>query len=244
MMVHRAARGLNFAMHLPPGCVCCLFCNHPRSSYMHWRTQSHGDVGTAFMFNIFGRRPEQQIESGDTVAMALVIQRAEIGLIYASRLSDGGENQPVERRYYENVRDELLGLLAGMDDEHCRQMAAHSVIKMCMVAGDQAVARALLAGVSDRFLRQKILAGVPSLGADDRHNPTATTGTPRLVFLPPDPADGSVEVRPDGQDHGFSIRPEGDRFALYNRHGKWFECDSIDEARRLLENLLKDGQTE
>ncbi|MEM9106039.1 MAG: hypothetical protein AAGC96_10325 [Pseudomonadota bacterium] len=197
------------------------------------------------MFKLFGRKSEPQSERDDTGVMALVMQRAQIGQIYAERLCDGGENQSVERRYYENVRDELLDLLAQMGDRHCREMATQSVIKMCMAAGDEAVARALFVGVEDRFLRQKILAAVPSLGSIDRADSLlpADHHKPTLVLKSPNPKDGSVEVWPDGQDHGFSIRPDGDRFALYNRHGKWFECDSIEEGRRLLENLLKDGRS-
>lgn len=194
------------------------------------------------MFKFLRRKQDQRKDSDDTGAMALVMQRAQIGQMYADRLCDGGENQPVERRYYENVRDELLGLLMQMSDRHCREMASQSVIKMCMAAGDEPVARALFAGIEDRFLRQKITASAPSLSAADRANP-ARENSADLVFTSPDTKDGSVDVLPGGQDHGFTIRPEGDRFALYNRQGKWFECDSVEEGRRLLENLLKGGRS-
>ncbi len=197
------------------------------------------------MFKLFGRYPEPQATNDDTVTMALVMQRAQIGEIYAERLADGGENQAIERRYYENVRDELLDLLARMDDRHCREMATQSVVKMCMIAGDELLARALFARLEDRFLRQKILAAVPALGDPDdpdQDRPAHDDST-RLVVGSPDPKDGSVDVWPDGEDHGFSIRPDGDRFALCNRQGKWFECDSIEEGQRLLENLLKDGRS-
>lgn len=195
------------------------------------------------MFGLFGRRAQPHSDNlDDEAAAAFVSQQAEIGMMYAKRLSDPRENHDVQRTYYENVRNEILELLGGIRDEYCHGSAVQSVIRMCLAADDQAVAMALLAGVRDDFLRKKILAGAPELA-----NVAGRISTPGSIGRQPEVItstrpDGTIDVRPGGQDYGFSIRPRGKRFALCDRDGVWFECDSVDECLRLLESLMNSAQ--
>jgi len=95
-------------------------------------------------------------------------QKGQVGAMFANRLDDPDEDRPKQRQHYENVRDELLGVLDGIENEFCRGFASHQLIKMCLPAKDVAVCRALLAGVRDPFLRERILEDFPLLAPDGR----------------------------------------------------------------------------
>ncbi len=109
--------------------------------------------------------PGAEISEEDKTAALFVQQKAQIGTIYANRLSDPNEDHRVQRKYYENVRNEILVLLDGIDDESYRGFAAHCGIKMCIAGGDDVVAKALLAGVRDETTREQIISDVPRFSA-------------------------------------------------------------------------------
>ena len=89
-------------------------------------------------------------------------QKAQIGTMFAGRLHDPNEDQDRQRSYYERIRDELLLRLDRIDDEFVRGFATHQLIEMCMAGKELPIARALLVGVRDRFLRERIFESAPS----------------------------------------------------------------------------------
>lgn len=120
------------------------------------------------MFGLFKRRMEVEEESDDVShkdleAAVFIQQKAQVGEMFAKRLSDPEEDYETQRRHYESVRDDLLGWLDTIEDEFSRSFAAHQLIDMCIVGNDEPVARALLAGVRDEFIREKIFEGSPAL---------------------------------------------------------------------------------
>lgn len=89
--------------------------------------------------------------------------RSEIGTSFAKRSYDPQEDQAHQRQLYEGVRDQTIRLVDHIEDEFYRGFALHQMINMCMVAREPAVAKALLLGVRDQFLREKIYESSPAL---------------------------------------------------------------------------------
>ena len=57
----------------------------------------------------------------------------------------------------------MIAELDKIEDEFYRGFATHQVIKMCYLATDMSVCRALLVGVRDSFLREQIMESTPDL---------------------------------------------------------------------------------
>jgi len=112
--------------------------------------------------------PESDLSDDDATATMFIQQKAQIGSLFASRLSDPEEDYDTQRRHYENVRNDLIGWLDTIDDEFSRSFAAHCLIRMCLDGSDEAIARALFAGVRDNYIRERIVAECPVLGTDWR----------------------------------------------------------------------------
>lgn len=118
------------------------------------------------MFGLFKKTPdvvEDEASEADLEAAQFIQQKAQFGIHFAELMADPNEDHVRQRDRYEKLRDGLLIRLDAIDDEFCRGFAAHQLIKMCMAAGDRAVALALLAGVRDEFLREKIIETAPEL---------------------------------------------------------------------------------
>lgn len=81
--------------------------------------------------------PEEEMRTAQFIQ-----QEAQIGTLFANRLSDPNENFQDQLKHYQSVRDELLAKLDTIDDEFCRNFAAHMLIKMCLAGNDRAVAKA------------------------------------------------------------------------------------------------------
>jgi len=120
----------------------------------------------------FGKKSQCQEPEGDKpddpedVNRANFIQqKAQVGEMFANRLSDPDEDQTSQRQRYENIRDELLNVLDQIEDEFYRGFATHQLAIMCATANDDAVCKALLTGVRDSFFRKKILEDCPRLEA-------------------------------------------------------------------------------
>ncbi len=122
------------------------------------------------MFGLFGKRPEQStteadddVDPEDLSRATFIQQKCQVGALFASRLSDPAEDHADQLARYQRVRAEMIATLDLIEDEFCRGFAAHQIIKMCMVGGEEVVARALLTSVRDKFIREKIFEDVPEL---------------------------------------------------------------------------------
>jgi hypothetical protein len=108
--------------------------------------------------------PEVPGDPEDLQRAMFIQQKGQVGAMFAGRLNDPLEDQADQRARYEHVRDELLGVLDQIEDEFSRGFASHQLIKMCLIANEVALCRALLAGVRDELIREKILGDFPQLG--------------------------------------------------------------------------------
>lgn len=107
--------------------------------------------------------PDMPDDPEDLQRAMFIQQKGQVGAMFAGRLNDPLEDQADQRARYEHVRDELLGVLDQIEDEYCRGFASHQLIKMCLIANEVALCRALLAGVRDELLREQILGDFPQL---------------------------------------------------------------------------------
>jgi hypothetical protein len=121
------------------------------------------------MFGLFKKKSELAGTDLDTADQAdleratFIQQKAQVGEMFAKRLADPQEDHGDALRRYEGVRNELLGILDEIEDEFSRGFGAHSIIRMAMAANEVPLCRALLIGVRDQFLREKILEDAPEL---------------------------------------------------------------------------------
>lgn len=99
----------------------------------------------------------------DMKQAVFIQQRCQIGSLFAARLSDPDEDHDDARRRYTKVRDEIIAALDTIDDDFSRGFGAHQIIKMCMGASEEVVARAVLVSVRDEFIREKIFENFPQL---------------------------------------------------------------------------------
>lgn len=125
------------------------------------------------MFGFFKKPPEPEfteptVDPEDVDRTTWIEQKAQVGAMFAERLDDPTEDQAKQREHYETVRDELIEIFDGIEDEYCRGFASYQLIKMCWPANDLALCRVLLAGVRDKFLREEILRGFPELSPSTR----------------------------------------------------------------------------
>lgn len=120
------------------------------------------------MFRFFKRQrrspaPEEEASDADLAAAAFIQQKAQVGAMFGKRLADPDEDFNAQLRHYESVREDLLGRLDAIEDDFSRWFASCQLIKMCMAANDVAVARALLAGIRDRQIREHVFDDFPEL---------------------------------------------------------------------------------
>ena len=114
-------------------------------------------------------KPEKEADENPTEAEAvrLIKMKCELATMFASSMyASEGEFARLSTRY-KRLRNECIALADQIEDEFYRGFSVHQIIKMCIVAKDLTVARALLVSVRDDFLREQIFETAPVLRRGD-----------------------------------------------------------------------------
>jgi hypothetical protein len=124
------------------------------------------------MFGLFKRPQKNQAENQSSavdndedaqkaMAVKLKCDIAQMSVEGLNHIDD--EFRSYERERFTRIRSEAISILSTIKDEFYQGFAAHQLIKLCMAARDEDMARALLISVRDEFLLDQIFKDNPSL---------------------------------------------------------------------------------